>query len=94
MPAKPTKCGIKVWLAADSSNGDVLNFDVYLGKEANQRRIFGLGYNVVTKLIRPFMNKNHHVYFDNFVSSVTLLEHLEANGTYACATVTCVCKPK
>ena len=94
MPAKPTKCGIKVWLAADSSNGDVLNFDVYLGKEANQRIIFGLGYDVVTKLIRPFMNKNHHVYFDNFVSSVTLLEHLEANGTYACATVTCVCKPK
>ena len=81
MPAKPTKYGIKVWMAADSSNGDVLNFDVYLGKEANQRRIFGPGY--VTKLIRPFMNKSHHVYF------VTLLEHLEANGTYACATVTC-----
>ena len=35
------------------------------------------------------MNKNHPVYFDNFFSSVTLLEHLEANGTYACATVRC-----
>ena len=32
MPAKPTKYGIKVWMAADSSNGYVLNFDVYLGK--------------------------------------------------------------
>ena len=50
---------------------------------------YGLGYDVVTKLVRPFMNKNHHVYFDNFFSSVTLLEHLEANGTYACATVRC-----
>ena len=89
MPAKPTKYGIKVWMAADSSNGYVLNFDVYLGKEANQQRIFGLGYDVVTKLVRPFMNKNHHVYFDNFFSSLTLLEHLEANGTYACATVRC-----
>ena len=65
-------------MAADSSNGYVLNFDVYLGKEAN-----------VTKLIRPFMNKNHPVYFDNFFSSGTLLEHLEANGTYASATVRC-----
>ena len=81
MPAKLTKYGIKVWMAADSSNGYVLNFDVYLGKEAN-----------VTKLIRPFMNKNHPVYFDNFFSSVTLLEHLEANGTYACATVRCIRK--
>ena len=67
MPAKPTKYGIKVWMAADSSNGYVLNYDVYLGKEANQRpRIYGLGYDVVTKMVRPFMNKNHHVYFDNF----------------------------
>ena len=89
MPAKPTKYGIKVWMAADSSNGYVLNFDVYLGKEANQRRIYGLGYDVVTKMIRPFMNKNHHVYFDNIFSSVSLLEHLETNGTYACATVRC-----
>ena len=89
MHAKPTKYRIKVWMAADSSNGYVLNFDVYLGKEANQCRIYGLGYDVVTKMIRPFMNKNHHVYFDNFFSSVTLLEHLETNDTYACATVRC-----
>ena len=89
MPAKPTKYGIKVWMTADSSNGYVLNFDVYLGKEGTQRRIYGLGYDVVMKLIRPFMNKNHHVYFDNFFSSTTLLEHLEAHETYACATVRC-----
>ena len=89
MPAKPTKNRIKVWMAADSSNGYVLNFDVYLGKEGTQHRIYGLGYDVVMKFIRPFMNKNHHVYFDNFFSSTTLLEHLEANGTYAYATVRC-----
>lgn len=46
-----------------------------------------IGYDVVTKMIRPFMNKNHHVYFDNFFSSVKLLEHLETNNTYGCATV-------
>lgn len=88
MPAKPTKHGIKVWMAADSSNGYVLNFEVYLGKEPDQRpRIYGLGYDVVTSMIRPYMNKNHHVFFDNFFSSVKLLEHLASNDTYACATV-------
>ena len=79
MPAKPTKYGIKVWMASDSSNSNVFNYNVYLhvGKEANQLpRIYSLGYNVVTKMVRPFMNKNHHVYFDNFFTSVKFLEHL------------------
>lgn len=35
-PAKPIKYGIKIWMTADSRNGFVLNFDVYLGKEPNQ----------------------------------------------------------
>ena len=35
------------------------------------------------------MNKNHHVYFDNFFSSLVLLEHLELQQTYACSTVRC-----
>ena len=78
---------------ADSSDGYDLNCDVYLGKEANQQpRIYGLGNDVETKIIRAFLNKNHHVYFDNFFSSVKLLEHLETNDTYACATVSINCK--
>ena len=40
------------------------------------------------------MHKNHHVYFDNCFSSVKLLEHLESNDTYACATVRCNRKEK
>ena len=42
---------------------------------------------VVTKLITPFMNKNHPVYFDNFFSSVRVAEHLRVQKTYACATI-------
>ena len=53
MPAKPTKYRIKVCMAADSSNGYVLNFDVYSGKEGTQRRIYGLGYDVVMKFSSP-----------------------------------------
>ena len=76
-------------MAADSSNGYVLNFDVYLGKELDGHpRIYGLGYDV-HKFVRPFMNRNHHVLFDNFFTMTKLLEHLETNDTYACGTVRC-----
>ena len=61
MPAKPMKYGIKVWMAIDSSNRYVLNFDVHLSKEPRHRRIHGLGYDVATKMITSVMNKNHHV---------------------------------
>lgn len=43
----------------------------------------------MTKLIRPYMNRNHHVFFDNFFTLTKLLEHLEANDTYTCWTVRC-----
>lgn len=90
MAAKPNKHGIKVWMATDSSNGYILNFDVYLGKENDVRRhIYGLGYEVVTKLVRPFMNRNHRVFFDNFFTTTKLLEHLEVNATFACGKVRC-----
>ena len=37
MPAKPTKYGIKVWMAANSQNGYVCNYSVYLGQEGQAR---------------------------------------------------------
>ena len=36
MPAKPTKYGINVWMAADAKNGYVSNFAVYLGQAGNK----------------------------------------------------------
>ena len=86
MPAKPTKYGIKVWMAADAKNGFVANFDVYLGQD-NQNRIHGLGYDIIMKMAKPFLNKNRHFYFDNFFTSTTLMEHLLLQQSYACGTV-------
>ena len=37
-------------------------------------------------LTEPSRQKYHHVYFDNFFSSVGLLEDLEEVGLYACGT--------
>ena len=87
MPAKPTKYGIKVWMAADASNGFVINHEVYLGKQRGRVLANGLGYSVVMELMNPFLNKNHHVNFDNFFSSPKLLEDLQNEGIYACSTV-------
>ena len=42
MPAEPTKYGIKVWMAADSKNGYMINYNVYLGSEEGVRRIHHL----------------------------------------------------
>lgn len=70
-PAKPIKYGIKIWMTADSSNGFVRNLDVYLGKEPNQwPRICGQGYDVVTCVVRPLTNKNHHVSLTTFLAQL------------------------
>ena len=88
MPAKPVKYGIKVWMAADASNGFVINHHVYLGKKSDRVRENGLGYDVVTYgFDKAFYNKNYHVYFDNFFALLRLMEDLLEEGTYACSTV-------
>lgn len=58
-------------MAADSSNSYVVNFSVYLGCEGEIQRRHLLGYNVVMGITRPFFNRKHHVFFDNFFSSLT-----------------------
>jgi hypothetical protein len=49
--------------------------------------VHGLGYRVVTDLMGPYLGMYHHVYFDRFFTSPTLIEHLEQNRTYSCSTV-------
>ena len=86
MPAKPTKWGIKVWALCESSSGYCSNLEVYTGKKRGGRQ-HGLGYDVVWNLSEPFHNKNHHLYYDRFFSSVLLAEHLELVNTFTCSTI-------
>ena len=85
MPMKPVKRGIKVWVLGDSSNEYFSKFKVYTGKQ--EAREVGLGEHVVKTLTRGLEKKNHHVFFDNFFTSVNLLEDLEKDGIYGCGTV-------
>ena len=95
MPKKPNKFGIKVWMLANSETYFVPRFQVYLGKQQNAENVDendaegaqGLSFKVVDFLGKPYYNTYRHFYFDNYFSSVPLLEHLLENKTYACSTL-------
>ena len=84
LPKQPVKRGIKVWMLGDSENGYASNLQVYTGKESSAEK--GLGTRVVKDLTCHLKGKHHHVFFDNFFTSVQLLEDLEKDGIYACGT--------
>ena len=86
MPKKPIKRGFKIWMRADSKTGYVSQFCVYEGKTKNMVEK-GLGANVVMNLIDSIHGHYHHVYFDNFFTSVDLLLNLLRRGTYGCGTM-------
>ena len=86
VPMKPTRRGIKVWMRADPHNGFVNDFQVYTGKEGNIPEK-GLGERVVKDLTKDIWGKYHHVYCDNYFTSIPLFEDLFANRTYACGTI-------
>ena len=87
MPMKPTKRGIKVWMLASPANGYTHEVDVYCGRSDGMTAEHGLGYNVVMKLSTPYHGKGHHIFYDNFFSSVELLRDLLKKSTYACGTM-------
>jgi hypothetical protein len=84
MPAKPVKRGIKVWCRADAHNGYLCEFEVYTGRIEGVQG--GLGKGVVLRLSQGLQGLHHHLYFDNFFSSVSLLTTLLEKGLYACGT--------
>jgi len=85
---KPTKWGIKLWVLADSSNGYTIDFNVYIGRAAvGEVSANGLGYDVVVKLMQPFLNQGYHLYIDNFYTSSVLLKYLFDQGVPCTGTI-------
>ena len=85
LPSKPVKLGFKVWTLAEAETGYVCGFEVYTGRRANATRN-GLGYDVVMQLTEAYQFERHHLFFDNFFTSVKLRD-LEERQTYACGTI-------
>ena len=73
---KPTKWGIKYWVLADRSNAYVVDFNIYAGRAKGGISQYGLGYDVVHKLMLDYEGQGYHLFCYNFYSSVTLALHL------------------
>lgn len=89
LPMKPIKRGYKLWCLADQ-RGFIKKFMVYQGKDEQMSTKFadyGLGERVVLELTEQEWGQNKVVYFDNFFSSIPLLEKLKAENTLACGTI-------
>jgi len=90
MPMKPVKRGYKVWCIADSKTGFILQFEIYTGKATNTDTTAAnttLGERVVLNLTRDICMANSLVAFDNFFTSVNLVNALHAKKIYAVGTV-------
>ena len=89
MPNKPNKWGIKVWARCGVS-GLVYDFEIYTGrsnKVENYPELL-MGGNVVHRLTRSLpSNVNHKIYFDNFFTSVHLMNSLRKDCLWAVGTI-------
>ena len=85
MPMKPIKRGYKVWVRADAHTGYIYQFQIYTGK--NDGDGAGLASRVVIHLTNSLKYTSTHVAFDNFFSSVKLLQELCENKIFATGTL-------
>ena len=89
LPNKPNKWGIKVWARCGIS-GILYDFEIYTGRtdKAQTKPELLMGGNVVNRLTRTLpMNVNCKVYFDNFFSSIALMNSLKEDGLWSVATI-------
>ena len=68
-----------------SLNGYMYDFNVYTGDSGGDRET-GLGEKVL-QLAESIKGNHHHLYFDNYFSSISPLSKLFEDGTYACGTI-------
>ena len=85
MPMKPIKRGYKVWCLADAKTGYICKFDVYCGKSDNTK--ISLGEKVVLNMVSELRGDDYLVAFDNFFTSVNLVENLLKKQIYSVGTV-------
>ena len=90
MPKKPKKLGVKVWVLCESSSGCCLNMQICKGKENNTAEV-GLAHRIMTDLMKNFVNRNHHLYVDNFYALRKLLLDMKKDNTFCCGTIRLNC---
>lgn len=82
---KKYKYGIKFYEPC-TPDGYVLNIEIYKGKTdgvANGSKINDL----VNRLMKPYLNKGHHLYMDNYYNSIDLSNQLFKQKTHTTGTL-------
>ena len=74
-----------MWCRADSANGYLCDFNIYTGRTSDTVEK-NLAFSVVTKLYQPLYGKWYKVFFDNFFTTLNLIEHLYQKNVQACGT--------
>ena len=89
MPKKPVvNWGIKLWCLCYANTGYCVAFRVYTGTEVDAPHCnLVLGYRVTMELMDSHLQRHHHVFADNFFTSVHLAKDLLQAGTYLCGTM-------
>ncbi|XP_049855441.1 piggyBac transposable element-derived protein 4-like [Schistocerca gregaria] len=84
MPQKSIKRGYKIWITADKL-GYICGFQIHTGKVGGILKK-NLGERIVKDMCEGLEGKGCHIYFDNFFTSVSLLQNLKHDGLFACGT--------
>ena len=87
MPLKSVTRGYKMWCLCDSINGCMCTMDLYTGASGSSDNEDSLSTRVVLNLVQPVSGANHHIYMDNFFSSIDLARKLADSNTYTIGTV-------
>ena len=87
LPLKPIKKCYKVWCLCDPITAYLFNYQIYLGKEETSEKEIPLDECVVFDLISGHNFQGKHLYFDDFFTSLRLLENLKLQNIKACGTI-------
>ncbi|GFN88323.1 PiggyBac transposable element-derived protein 4-like protein [Plakobranchus ocellatus] len=86
IPSKPDKYGLKIYWVCESDTGYPLKSLPYLGKVGRLPEK-DHGENCVIKLIEPYYRSGRNVTFDNFFTTLKLIQHLLRQGLTCVGTV-------
>lgn len=89
IPSKRHRFGIKFFVLCDCKTGYVLDFLVYGGKQGDivKDPDTGFGGTVCTGMLKPYLNRNHILYTDNYYTSPHLTAELLKKNTHSVGTV-------
>lgn len=82
IPMKPVDRGYKVWCSADAKTGFITKMEVY----TDDKKI-PLGKKVVMNMVSDLRGDGYLITFDNFFTSVDLIEKSFDKGMYSIGTV-------